>query len=1385
MSTVHSTPSTTAGQRSHPVGFNNQTNFDPFFPSSASEEFLTPIGSEYSSSHHSYQTPSPPQTLGSKNSSTQKSSAPPKLYNHLQPPSTTAFANGFESHTIDFELDREATGGAYDYLSPLGYASDNPYDFLSEHTATSSFGGNEFCLEGDYGLPVDTNQNSELDDHNPVLNGNLQQTQANHNIKSPQYTNHTRNSAGAATLSSHLMSPVLTEFGEPTSRHCTKSPSEEKRHIKSEDIETTLSMDDVAHGSMEDFIPVQITPSLTESSKRTSPDLSSALPYIARIPSPTIRVDGYSHEALPTGEENLLHPTGTKRRRAGSSNSYLSVHQDGDSEDEVHNNDSFSGAPHSTEQGLGRLGLDPVARHELGAIEIINLKEQDIDNQIALKNIDVEEWLGRSEPGREGSVDTPPRATAAMSRRQRAKSAGAQALSYANVETLKLTIPDSHIPGPGVLVYEESGDEEDDGDDELALIEDPPSPTSLDEPVNDVPGEAKPGVYDELPKQPPLYRAKLWQDPLYDSSDPGVKMQPDTANAAIQRYQQRAGDIETLSRVATWGTRRMSESDLRSLLHRFSFGDSAQEPVKEKRDRRGSFFQQLSGKLSSKRSNSNLKRQDSDKSIQSKEKPARPSTFEHSRNDSHGSRKESLGVPQAPRSGLKRMSSLSKRPKSPRINTSSAVAAMAFQAGALGAGRSVSATATSSPTGWPKKLMKGTKGRSELNALAQGPDSSSATDLGLAAMWTRQGGPPMPTLAAPALKTEETFNSLGEGEDDEDDDVGGEHGVTMDLSIRSDLIIPTLEGFKINVRQLNPRLPNFMFDRIAQEQLRRFKKLMDFKIKHIQALSIGKCASGKHCNDLGEGPTYLPSRSSAREPELTHTGFSVAGFGQSDEDVNALAEGIVTPAQFPPGVPMPPVKRLPAEFECSLCFKVKKFHKPSDWSKHVHEDVQPFTCTFENCAEPKSFKRKADWVRHENERHRQLEWWICNKNDCSHKCYRKDNFVQHLVREHKLTEPKIKTMKLGKPAVRGPSTQKARMRQAEDTEESTDDIDHVWKLVDECRQETPKNPKDEACKFCGNICNSWKKLTVHLAKHMEQISMPVLDVVKHKEVTPETIVSPIEQRMASQQNSQSPTILSPFPQRMISQQNSLSPTVQSPFQQPGQFNSIPQYGTAVGGLGGDVPAPFTPLQTQSNYYASMTPEHHLANYQRASPATYPPPTHAQQLGPGYNQLQGGSPGSPCLSDYGSVHRSSAPQFNPVNMNRGFSHPQTPSPDNMYGGSIRAPTSQPRTAAYNDGNAFQYVPQQQPNFSSPIDGNAYQFDSTTAPSYSQQQTAPPTSYPAQQQTDSPTSLYPQQQIPTSGQMPVPYNQMDQLQIFPPDDSNASLYNQQQQHYYGQQ
>ncbi len=60
-----------------------------------------------------------------------------------------------------------------------------------------------------------------------------------------------------------------------------------------------------------------------------------------------------------------------------------------------------------------------------------------------------------------------------------------------------------------------------------------------------------------------------------------------------------------------------------------------------------------------------------------------------------------------------------------------------------------------------------------------------------------------------------------------------------------------------------------------------------------------------------------------------------------DDDITPL-EGAISPESFPPDIPMPPIQALPAEFECQLCYQVKKFQKPSDWTKHVHEDVQPF-----------------------------------------------------------------------------------------------------------------------------------------------------------------------------------------------------------------------------------------------------------------------------------------------------------------------------------------------------------------------------------------------------------------------------------------------------------
>ncbi len=1405
MSTTYSTPPT-AGQQSHPVGFNEQTCYDPFFPSSLCDEQLVQIDGDRSPSHYSYQTTSPPPHISAVDDqgSPRHFKSPSNDRSHLQPPSQALPSNGFHSsHSPHSDFEPENPNVASSFLNPSAYVSDNGYSGSSERASTPDFSSG-FYLEDDFGLLEYPVQDVESGD--PISYQNSRKLQDSAEIGSPPTSNYTRTSLGAATLSSHLMSPVLTNSDAPGSRQATASPprmagENAKHQLFPELMPSGYTIDGMQQGNPEHVQPIsvvqqQTTPTLTESSKGTSPDLSAAVPHVMRAPSPVVRIESYTRGDSPARGAALLGRSGCKRSRAGSGSSHLAVQDDGEESDEM----DGRGASFD-----GRSGLDPESRFQVSSIELPNLKEQEENAQIALKNADVAEWLAGSEPGSEDHPEAVPRRPSATNKRQRARSTGAQSLSHANLESFKASVADASIPGPGVLINEESGDELEEDESEAASIdESPPPTTALGEHVNDIPGEAKPGAYDEVPNQPPLYHAKLWQDPLYDSSDPGVKMQPETANAAIARLQERAVDIETLSRVATWGTRRVSESDLEGLFRQFTFNEKITEKIKEKRERSGSFLQQAAAKLVPRRA-SMLKREESDPSNQ---QAARPSPLEHSRHDSSGSRKDSLGIPQPPK-GIQRMTSLGKRPKSPRVNTGSAVAAMAFQAGALGAGGSVSATATSSPTGWPtpKSQLKRPKSRTDMNSLGLQKPSVSSTDLGLAELWNKQGGPPLPSLAAP-VKNEESCTGFQDAEDEDDEEGVEDAGVTMDLSIRPDTIVPTLEGFKSNIRQLNPRLPPFMFDRIAQEQLRRFKKLMDFKLKHAQALSVGKCQSGKNCTDLGGEPTYLPSKSSNREPEATHAGFSVAGLGQSDEDVNALAEGIVTPAQFPSGVPMPPVKRLPAEFECSLCFKVKKFHKPSDWSKHVHEDVQPFTCTFVTCAEPKSFKRKADWVRHENERHRQLEWWMCNMNDCSHKCYRKDNFVQHLVREHKLPEPKVKTTKNGKPAVRGPSSQKARIKHG-DEEDSNDEIEQVWRLVEDCRHETLKNPKDEACKFCGNVCNSWKKLTVHLAKHMEQISMPVLGVVSQKEVTSETIISPIEQRM-------------------VSQQNSISPTVQSPFTHTSS-SSLSPFGMPVGSVG-EMPTGFTAMTPQNNYFAGATEPQTTKYQQRVSPNTYPPPGHAQHLATSYTQQHRGSAsGSPFpvpqshtspshsqtpMSDYSSSFRATpTPQFNPVNASsRGFNHhqqaqPPTQSPENIQGG-LQPPTSQPRAMPYDNGEGFQYVPQQQQTFS-PIEGNAYQFGNATSSSYPQvqpsppppftQHSSPPASYPRQtspqppyrQQMTPPSSYSRQQQhmstsAPSytthlnsiSGGLPMTYDEMGHIQGYQQGSQTPSLYNQPQ-------
>lgn len=338
--------------------------------------------------------------------------------------------------------------------------------------------------------------------------------------------------------------------------------------------------------------------------------------------------------------------------------------------------------------------------------------------------------------------------------------------------------------------------------------------------------------------------------------------------------------------------------------------------------------------------------------------------------------------------------------------------------------------------------------------------------------------------------------SMKDDENEEDDEQFDEFHMPMP---NYEGLEPNYEGFKAFTRRLNPNMDakyDWLVSRIAHQQEVRYKNLLDLRVGHCRAVSNRTCSAGPHCLALGGDATLLDARGKPRVSDQGGRGLQLVTDFSDNESVSE--EGVFTNETFPPGIPMPPARRLPAEFECQLCFKAKKFLKPSDWTKHVHEDIQPFTCTYEHCKDPKSFRRKADWVRHENERHRHLEWWICQVDDCRHPCYRKDNFEQHLIREHKLPESKQKNKAAIKQALRHRT-------------------EPLWNMLERCHHKTTNKPQDEPCKFCGKQYPTWKKLTVHLAKHMEQISVPVLRLVEMKSVNAYGVISPVEQ------------ILSPLP----------------------------------------------------------------------------------------------------------------------------------------------------------------------------------------------------------------------------------------------------------------
>ncbi|KAK4158460.1 hypothetical protein C8A00DRAFT_28466 [Chaetomidium leptoderma] len=542
-------------------------------------------------------------------------------------------------------------------------------------------------------------------------------------------------------------------------------------------------------------------------------------------------------------------------------------------------------------------------------------------------------------------------------------------------------------------------------------------------------------------------------------SSASTSHQPQSSQAAMEKYQRMCRDNDSfVSRAATWGTRRFSlpsmDADVQvagNLLKKLSLSRG--------HSRRPSLLEGIRS-LVRKPSVSSTKR--------NRPEPDDASSF---MTESSMERKESQATlaPPSPKPGWTRKQSV------PSINTAfvdvgSRVASIGTTHARTGSVSATPVTSPRSPSGRTLSVKR------PLNRLRSKSETSGIIDL-----WKRDGGPPVSNLPNTKVHAPEA-----DDDEDDEDDLYEDADMKAESTKLIDDVAPNFQGFQQHVLKLNPLLGtanNFLVDRIAHQQCLRYKNLLRQRVSHLQAIAARNCSCGSMCIALGGSANILDSKNDQRGLDPLSTRYD-----GSDGDITPL-EGAINPDSFPQDIPMPPTSSLPSEFECQLCFTAKKFQKPSDWTKHVHEDVQPFTCTWERCREPKMFKRKADWVRHENEGHRHLEWWTCDVDDCRHKCFRRDNFLQHLVREHKYVEPKVKT--------------KAAIKRAGSN-------DPTWAKVEQCHQETRELPQHEPCRFCGKTFPSWKKLTVHLAKHMEHISLPVLKLVAKKDLDEDSIISPVQ-----------------------------------------------------------------------------------------------------------------------------------------------------------------------------------------------------------------------------------------------------------------------------------
>lgn len=595
------------------------------------------------------------------------------------------------------------------------------------------------------------------------------------------------------------------------------------------------------------------------------------------------------------------------------------------------------------ENGTWTGGLNPTMRSVSGndGELLFNLKEQSVLAALEVKKAEIEDWLTNSSRGggkdprtKSASSGVRPGGLVVKAKRSRAKSftdfkakeppkvdPGGAALvvmpgessagNFTRALATDVIADDSSDDDSSVasLSIEGSLDDVLDDDESMNTSEAPP-PTEEDLKKSELEAEEEQRRLENdpafFPKPRQFYSSHPWNDtiaPVTRGAGIAMQNQPHTANAAMMKFQSYAENIETASRVGTFGSqasrsRRLSSGDPdkafveTGLLGRLSFGrDKDKDKEKEFGHQRGPSLWGHRVKNSLKRGFSNAG-DNKGKEVEGE-----------NNNESSGLGDVSvLGRKRGGSTASSIASSIASGPFGPpkqtrswakggslKVDTSSAFAHMAGIGAGIGKSSAHAPSKTTSPekrtamgTNVIREALRRPRSRSELGASSKLYKPS----FGIVGLLGQYGGPPALPIKSPVgsgnssagAKLKSSFSFGDESRlrgimdakqlvippdphrhdrydvDDDDDDenepapVATSRGPAPETKLPKLNITPNMEGFAAHIREKTPKLHPKLMDRIVHEQAKRYKKLVEHRQKHLAAIKNGgRCSNGTKC----------------------------------------------------------------------------------------------------------------------------------------------------------------------------------------------------------------------------------------------------------------------------------------------------------------------------------------------------------------------------------------------------------------------------------------------------------------------------------------------------------------------------------------------------------